>query len=95
MLGREPGNSRFSHCPLATIVSPFLHGGRRLRCQPPVSEGTGIDEFTTCRVTVEVQTPQLVTEYGFVLDGLSYTCRSNQPGLRTRQVDGQQGSRAI
>ena len=51
----------------------------------------GLDESATCSVAVERQTRHLVVEYEPALEGLSFTRRNNQSGVRARRVDVQLG----
>ena len=57
----------------------------------PGLRSAGSDENTICSVAVERQTRYLVAEYKPALEGLSFTLRSNQAGVRARRVDDQSG----
>lgn len=70
------------------LPRPFRLGGEAgiVRLQ-----AVGLDESATCSVTVEHQTRHLVAEYEPALEGLSFTRRNNQSGVRARRVDVQPG----
>ena len=50
----------------------LFSAGWRSRRPAPAFKGMGLDGLTTCRVTVEVQTPPVAVKYEVMLDGLSY-----------------------